>query len=225
MALQSKPKITYGTLPAVDLLPEAQRAERVHRATVPRLISYIVVSAILAGVIWVAGAVPVYLANQRLSLAELEAATLSDQIAQYPDEQKALGAVARLTAERQKLTVGEILFAEFLDEIDGALPKGAEVTGYTGILPSKSEEPTPEEFGLDLNPLCIADTATITVTFDGKNLDSAPPFLSRLEKLEGVKCLVGTRIVEGVDGKTKSVVAQLALTEDALANRFKAGAE
>jgi len=155
-----------------------------HRAIVPRLLTYVVLSAVLAGVIWVAGAVPVYLANQRLSLAELEASTLSDQIAKFPDEQKALAAVARLTAERQKLTDTEVLFAEFLDDATASTSKGVELTGFTGILPVDESAEIPEEYGLKLNPLCVADTGTVTATFVGENLDPAPGFLAKLEGVE-----------------------------------------
>ncbi len=225
MARQTKSKIPFGGKPHVDLLPESQRAERLHRATVPKLLTYIVLSAVLAGAIWVAGAVPVYLANQRLSLAELEASTLSDQIAQYPDEQKSLSAVSRLTAERAKLTSSEILFADFLNKINDALPKGAVIVGYTGILPVKKDAQLPEEYGMDLDPLCTADTATVTVVFGGENLDPAPAFISRIESLKTVKCLVGTKIVGDDTGKAKSITLQLALNGEALANRFKAGAQ
>lgn len=225
MATLKRSGVAYGAVPKADLLPEAQRLERAHRRVVPRLVLAVVLSAVVAAAIWAAGLLPIMQADQRLALAEMEFETLATQIGQYTDEQELIGTVNKITGERKQLAASEVLFIEMLDEVERVRPTGAEITTYTGKLFIEGAEPGGDEAGLDLNPLCVSQVATLTVTFSGEDLAPAPAFIAKLEQLPGVACIVGTKIEAENDGPPQAVTVQLALTEDALAQRFEEAAE
>lgn len=226
MATQKRNRVEYGAAPRVDLLPDAQRAERRHRETLPTLLLAVVMSAVVAAAIWAGGAAVVFMANQRLAAEEAESANLTAQIAQFVDEQSTLGMVGSLSTQRTALSADEVLFADFLDEIAAALPKGATITQYTGQLVASGDEAGPGDTGsLDLSPLCVADSATLTVTFEGKNLEPAAQSLASLEKIPGVKCVVGTKITADGQDAPQTVTAQIALADDARSGRFEEDAQ
>lgn len=225
MAALKRSGVAYGAVPKADLLPEAQRLERSHRRVVPRLALAVVLSAVVAAAIWAAGLLPIMQADQRLTLAEMESETLATQIGQYTDEQELIGTVNKITGERKQLAAGEVLFIELLDEIDRVRPSGSEIIGYTGRLFVEGAEAPDEKFGMDLNPLCVSEIATLTITFQGEDLAPAPAFIAKLEQLPGVACIVGTKITTENDEIPQAVTVQLALTEDALAQRFEEAAE
>lgn len=225
MALQKKSGVVFGAMPKVDLLPEAQRAERRHRQLVPKLIAAVIVSAVVAAGIWAAGILPVMAANQRLATAEAESTALLTQIAQFTDEQEKLGAVSKITGERISIAAGEVLFIEVLDQIDGVLPKSSTIVGYTGRLEVEGAPSVDEALGVDLNPLCTGGVATVTVTIEGENLAASPAFIGKLGELEGVQCLASTKIEAQTSEDPQKLTVQLALNEDALANRFVEVAE
>lgn len=225
MAKQNRSKIDYGATPSVDLLPDAQRAALLHDRTMPKLLLAIVLSAVVAGLIWAAGTLPVGAADAKLASAEADSQELIAQIAGHSDEQQTLSAVNKLSQAREQLTADEVLFIEVLDEIDDALPSGATIETYTGQLLAPGAEGASGDLGLDLNPLCVADTATITVKFAGDDLGPAPVFARNLEKVTGLSCIVGTKIEQEQDGDPQKVTVQFALGEDALAHRFSEEAE
>lgn len=227
MASRKRSRIDFGAVPHVDLLPDAQRAELLHERTMPKLLLAIVISAVVAGLIWAAGMYPVNLAKEKLAAADAESAELIAQIAAHSEEQQGLNAVNKLSAARSELTADEVLFAEVLEEIDLELPDDVVIEGFTGQILTPGEEgaPNDEDFGLDLNPLCVADTATITVKFRGPDLGPAPDFARDLEAVTGFQCIVGTKIKIEEDGGPQLTTVQFALGEEALSGRFEGEAQ
>jgi len=222
MAAKRTAPLAYGASPRADLLPEAQRAERKHRQTMPKLLLSIVLSAALAAVIWAGGMVPVLLANQRLAALQTESSELIAQLAAHADVQQSLNTVSNLSAERKSLAAEEVLFIPLLDEIEGLLPSDVLIVRYTGQLASATEtELTSTDMVVDLNPLCTADSAALTVEFFGPDLGPAPAFISGLEGVTGFKCVVATQIEEKQPGGPQFVTVQLALDAEALAQRFE----
>lgn len=222
MAAKKTAPLVYGASPRADLLPEAQRAERRHQQTMPKLLLAIVLSAVLAALIWAGGMVPVLLANQRLAALQTESSELIAQLAAHADVQQSLNAVSNLSAERKSLAAEEVLFVPLLDEIDGVLPGDVSIVRYTGQLVSATQtELGSDGMAVDLNPLCTAESATLTVEFFGPDLGPAPAFIRGLEGVTGFKCVAGTKIEVEVAGGPQKVTVQLALDADALAQRFE----
>ncbi len=226
MARKSASRIVYGASPRVDLLPEAQRAERRHRQTLPRLLLAIVASAAVAALLWFSGLAQVMLASQRLVAATAEEADLTAQLAQFAEEQTLIGSVDTLTHERRTLSASEVLFIDVFDEIDGRLPGGVALIRFTGALAGEGAASSAGELaGLDLNPLCVPDVASVTATFNGPDLAQAPAFLRDLEQLTGFKCIVATKIAASEERGGQDITVQIALTDEALAQRFEEAGE
>lgn len=232
MAEKRGSKLTYGAPPRVNLLPSAQRAALRHERMMPKLLLAIVLSAVVAGLIWAVGTLPVAAADARLADAEAESNELITQIAAHADTQQTLSVVNKLVNAREELTNGEILYIEVLDEIDDALPAGVTIEQYTGQLvdpdadDSESGAQAGGEFSIDLNPLCVPENATITVMFVGDDLGPAPTFIRNLETdVSGILCIVGTKIYQEDPESPQEVTVQFALGEEALAERFGEEAE
>ena len=225
MSTRASSRIVYGATPRADLLPESQRAERRHRQTMPKLLLAIVLSAALAGAIWAAGFVPVFFANQRLAGVQADSADLTAQLAAFSEVQSSLNAVNSLSTERQNLAAGEVLFVELLDEINAVLPDGVTILRYTGLVATDDESADPGDLALDLNPLCVAESATLTVQSGGPDLGPQPTLIRALEGVTGFSCVVGTKIEVAEPGGPQRVTVQLALDAEALALRFEEAEE
>ena len=225
MATRRGSRNVFGGAPSVNLLPAAQRAELLHEQTMPKLLLAIVLSAALAGLIWAAGIFPVNLAQDRLASINAESADLVAQIAQHADEQETLSTVNKLDTARGELAADEVLFIEMLDEVEQATPAGVEIDEFSGQLGAPGTEGSPGGDALDLNPLCVADSATITVKFFGSDLGPAPEFARNLESVTGFQCIVGTSVTIEERGGPQMITVQFALGGDALSERFAEVAE
>ncbi len=222
MAAKKTAPLVYGASPRADLLPEAQRAERRHQQTMPKLLLAFELIAALAALIWAGGKVPVLLAYQRLDALQTESSELIAQLAAHSDVQQSLNAVSNLSEERKSLTAEEVLFVPLLNEIDGMLPSDVMIVRYTGQLVSSVETALGgDEMSIDLNPLCAADSAILTIKFYGPDLGPSPSFIRGLEGVTGFKCVVGTKIEVEEQGGPQVITVQLALDAEALAQRFE----
>lgn len=225
MAKRRGSRNVFGGVPSANLLPAAQRAELKHEQTMPKLLLAIVLSAALAGLIWAAGIFPVTLAKERLASINAESSDLVEQISQHADEQVTLSTVNKLDMARGELAAGEVLFIEVLDEVEEATPDGVEIDEFSGQLGAPGTEGAASGDALDLNPLCVADYATITVKFFGSDLGPAPEFARNLESITGFQCIVGTSVTIEERGGPQIITVQIALGEDALSERFAEEAE
>lgn len=222
--MAQRTKIHYSASPRADLLPDAQRAERHHQETLPKLLLALVASAAVAGLIWAAGMVPVHFANTELHAAESTSQQLLEEIASYAE----VGALVRdsgtLTAARAVLTAREVLFAPLLDEAVTQLVDGVSLVSFTGALAAAdgSNAVIGGSGGeVDLNPLCVAATATITVKLAFEDLGQSAVVLDNLADVTGIDCLMATVIEEGsTETGSRVLTAQYAVNSEVLADRF-----
>lgn len=222
---KQKQLVRFGAAPRVDLLPAAQREDLRLERLMPRLGLAIVASAALAGLIWAAGFVPVQAAQQQLEEAEGETTVLITQIAQFSDLQKTLSKESGLAKERQTLTKTEVMFGDRLNEIRKLLPSDLRLTEYHAQLTSDDPTATLADPFKDLNPLCVAKTATLTMQFEGDGLvlDKAAKTVAAMNEksVTGFQCVVGTKVVVQNEGDPQVVLVQIALGQEALALRFE----
>lgn len=222
--MAQRTKIHYSASPRVDLLPDAQRAERHHQETLPKLLLALVASAAVAGLIWAAGIIPVTFADNELRAAEARSAQLLEEIASYAE----VGALVRdsgtLTAARAELTAREVLFAPLLDEAVTKLVEGVSIVSFTGALAAAdgSNAVIGGSGGeVDLNPLCVANTATITARLAFDDLGLSAAVLDNLGDVNGIDCLMATVIEEGTtESGSRILTAQYAVNAEVLAGRF-----
>lgn len=222
--MAQRKKIHYSASPRADLLPEAQRADRHHQETLPKLLLALIASAAVAGLIWAAGIVPVTLADNELRAAEARSAQLLEEIASYAE----IGALVRdsgtLTAARAELTAREVLFAPLLDEAITKLVDGVSLVSFTGALAAADGSNAVLGSGggeVDLNPLCVADTATITVRLAFEDLGLSAAVLNNLGDVTGIDCLMATVIQEeSTESGSRVFTAQYAVNAEVLAGRF-----
>ena len=210
--------ITFGGTPRVDLLPKKQRAALVHERTMPKLLLAIVASAVIAAALWGVGTLPGQLASQRLHVAEAEARTLAIEFEAMGDTTRAMNAIAELSAMRDTLTAGEVLFMNVRDEVVAAMPDGVTLVTLDAQLVGSGATSVDST---DLGALCSAETVSVTVTALVSEAELDARFVDALSDMTGFACVVATR-VEG-SGEGRRLVVQLALGPDVLAGRFLGG--
>lgn len=214
-------KITYGATPSVDLLPAAQRAEVTHEKTLPKLLLALVASAAVAGLIWAAGMIPGFFAQQELDRAQAQQQELSTQIGEYEETQLKLQAVGSRESDRQVVTVPEVLFIELRDALVAALPEGVGIVRYIATLPGGEADSS----GVAVATDCVATgvTATVTVsTVAGDGLEQASQFIERAQRIEGFLCgsVVESRVADSGEGTTTETQVRLTFDETVRAGRF-----
>ena len=222
---KQKQLVQFGAAPRVDLLPQAQREDLRLERSLPRLGLFVVASAALAGLIWTAGSLPTHTANEQLAQAEAESSALVTKIASHADLQKTMGQERDLADQRKKLTETEVMFADRLTELAKLLPSDAKLTGYEGslVVGDPNEAGVEAVVGMDLNPLCVAESATLLVRFRTETLDPGATFIKKIDEksVTGFQCIAATKIEKAQKGEPLEVSVQLALGKQALAQRFE----
>ncbi len=214
-------KITYGASPRVDLLPAVQRAEVTHEKTLPKLLLALIASAAVAGLIWAAGMIPGFLAQQELDRAQAQQQELSAQIGEYEETQLMLQAVGSRESDRQIVTDGEVLFIELRDQLVAALPEGVGIVRYVATLPGSDADASDVAEPAD----CVATGVTTTVTVSttaGDGLEQAAQFIERARGIGGFLCgsVVESRVDDSGEGATTETQVRITFDETVRAGRF-----
>lgn len=189
MARKHRTPVEFSATPRVSLLPERQRAEQLHEQTLPKLLAALVVSGVVAGLIWAAGLVPVFLANQELAAAENESNRLLTEISGYTDVQQTLSTVGALSSERAQLTATEVLFMQLRDDISAQVPEGSSLTAFAAQLAGGVAE---ADATATQGSLCVPTGASVTVTVStpdaAAGLGRASQLITGVSRLEGYQC-------------------------------------
>lgn len=205
-------RITYGSVPTVDLLPDRQRAERRHEETLPKLLIALIASAVVAGIIWAVGMVPVYFAQQESDRLAAESQALTAEIASYEEAQALLQAVGSRESDRRALTADEVFFAELRDEALDKLPGGTSFVRFITQLPGSAGDAA-----YMAEPECLATGAVATITIataDTAPLDRAAEFIESVREIDGFLC--GSVIDSTLrhEGETRITEVQVRVTFD-----------
>lgn len=219
--MAQRTKITYGASPRVDLLPAAQRAEVLHERTLPKLLLALVASAAVAALIWAAGLIPGFLAQQELAGAQAQQQQLSARIAEYEETQLMLQSVGSRESDRQVVTQTEVLFIELRDQLVASLPEGTGIVRFVATLPGTEADAS----GGAISEECVATgvTATVTVsTAAGDALEQAAQFIERARGIEGFLCgsVVESRVTDTGEGSSTETQVRIAFDETVRAGRF-----
>ncbi|MCB1273651.1 MAG: hypothetical protein KDB25_04550 [Leucobacter sp.] len=216
-ARKAKRQAGVGGTPRVDLLPAKQRADRLHDRIMQRLLVGVFVSAILAGVIWAVGFIPVANAELRLSQADAETGELAIELQRLSDVQKSLDDLNGLKRIREALINREVLFSDLRDQLTTEMPADVELARFAGQMldsPVRLEG----EGDIDTSTVCLAETAVLHVTTSSERLLPVSEFTNLASELPGFQCMIvaGTAMVDG----QRLVDLHIGLGSGALSGRF-----
>lgn len=222
MASKKRQQLGFGGAPRVDLLPSKQRKDLVHERTMPKLLFAIVASAVVAGLIWAAGLLPVQYANQRAADAATASQEALTELASFAELQGAQIGISLLSAERVELVRDEVLFMNVWDSVLTALPSDVSLSTFTAELAGAEGAAD-----TSLGGLCLNGIATFTFSVNAPDMVPAADLLDSLEGVEGYLCASVIDAVSSGDGASAltTVLVRLVVGEDARANRFAEGAD
>lgn len=212
MKKAARNQIVFGASPRVDLLPEKQRAEKKHQETLPKLLLVLVSTAVIAGLVWFAGTIPVNLATARLKSVENESAELLAEIASYSDTQQVVSDVNNLSRLRTQVTTNEVLVMDLQDEISALLPSGASIAGFQAWNAANMESS-------DENLLCPPGAANLVVSLSSDSLVPAAQLVETVSGITGYTCSYVTQIQN--EGDRRITTLQIVVNEEAFSGRFQ----
>ncbi|MGK0721161.1 hypothetical protein [Leucobacter sp. W1478] len=221
MAMKRSP-IEFGRSPRVNLLPEKQRAEQRHEQTLPKLLLALVASGVVAGLIFVAGTIPVTLANQELAAVEAESQSLNVEIASFGKAQEMLAAVGGRSSDRLVITETEVLFMSLRDQLLAIVPEGSTIVRFAAALPGSEADAAAEPAVAEA---CAATGSSLDLTLatPGEGgLTAAAAFLERAGMLDGLVCglVVDNMLLSAGDVAASETQLRLIFDETVRAGRF-----
>lgn len=208
-------QMLFGGVPRADLLPMRQRAELVHERTMPKLLLAIVASAVVAGLLFLLGTLPVFLVNERLAEAEQESTALLEELASHSETQNFKQNSEAIAAQIVPLTQHEVHFSSEFAKVQSVLPEGASLAGLRGELTVDAAAET---------SLCAPGTALITLTVLAPTLVTTADLISALQEVEGSTCAEAIHVVEASEGMNSSTVL-LVLDDSVKVQRFSDGGQ
>lgn len=217
MSRPVKGELELGAQPSIDLTPGDVKARRrgtgLRRALVMTLIGAIVIVA--AG--YAAAFVRAGAASVQLDVAHARTEQLLAERQEYAEVIDVTRRGEEITRAREELTVTEVLWKPFIDELIGVFPTDAVLTSVStqGRLPADAEL-------VPAGPLRQQLVASITVAVQTTTLPDAAGWMRRIAKLPGYADHAPTS-VSFADGKYTTTVS-ISLSEEALASRFGEGA-
>lgn len=223
MARTPRTPVVFGATPRVSLLPERQRAEQLHEQTLPKLLTALVISGVVAAIIWAAGLVPVFFADQSLAAAENRSNQLLTEISSYAEVQQTVSAVGSLSGERERLTTTEVLFMQLRDEISARVPEGSAITAFAAELAGSAAE---ADAATTQDTLCVASGASVTVTVStpdaSAGLSRASQLISEVSQLDGYQCseVISSSTNAGEESSTTEVQVRFAFDDSVREARF-----
>lgn len=135
-----------GGLPRINLMPRPE-IERREKDALIRKWMWGVAAAVLVALLIIAGAFTLkWLADQRLAAEQAASNALLAELAALSDVSRALALESELTAFRAEAMGADFDWAPVIASIAGALPAGADLTGFSfvsGGVP-QGEDPTAE---------------------------------------------------------------------------------
>jgi len=172
--------VEIGGVPRVDLLPPEVRAERRAGVTVRRAWMGVVGAAAVVA-IGVGAAVAANVTSQADLLgAQAETQSLLVEQGKYTEVRDVQRSIDRLVAAQAVGGSTEIIWRDFLTDLQGTLPDGVVVTTIT------LDQATPiESYAQGDAPLQGARIGTLTFTAESATLPSVPDWLDGLTTLPG----------------------------------------
>lgn len=204
----------YGGNPSADLLPARQRAERAHERAMPKLLLAVVISALVAGLLYVGGSLLVTVTNDRLAQAENESAALYEELASHAETQKFTENTELIDAQINSFATTEVHFSSQFAKVRAVLPEEVTLTVFTAFLAEGAE--------LDETQLCEPGYAMATLEVMAPSLTSTAELIGALQQMESVQCAEALDVVEETQGQSRFTL-QMVLDETAGVERFADG--
>lgn len=204
----------YDAEPRVQLLPPfvAQRAKA--RSSVRLGIMLVILGAVVAGGLFVLGALRVTVAQLALAEANTETQVILQQQAEYRIATDTAAMVAQTTETQLMATSYEIAWADLLRTIKGFVPEGGALQSFTAT------SQAPWASGLEIeDPLRTPRIATVEIVVDTVSIPDAVALAERLRAIDGFADAVVTTSAVGVDGRATTTIS-LTLSTDSVSGRF-----
>jgi hypothetical protein len=215
MAKEKKSKYTVGYTPTVNLLSGEYIDKRELGGTKKRAIKFVGTVAVFAAL---AAAVPGGMAALKffeLSQINSQVADLKVQQLQYSDVLDKQNTASSIEAARAGITAGEVNWATFINNLDGAMGNDADLLS---IAVSSTSDP--------VATAASGGTFVFAAPLEVTDLNTLPAIRARFLELPGaVDILFESASGTGTDGEVYSVAATLSFNDDILWNRFNATAQ
>ncbi|GAB2979863.1 hypothetical protein [Frigoribacterium salinisoli] len=173
-------QVAVGGVPVVDLLPPEVRAERRAGVAVRRTWMGVAAAAAVVAIGVGAATASQITAQGDLEAAQAETQQLLVEQGRYTEVRDVQADIDRLTAAQVVGGSTEIVWRDFLTDLQGTLPAGVSVTTIT------LDQASPvEDYAQADSPLQGARVGTLTFTAESATLPSLPEWLDGLATLPG----------------------------------------
>jgi len=172
-------RIAWAPVPKVNLLPIEILESRRFRRTQGLLAAAVLVVAVLAGAGTFLAQRSVSDANDELITAQSRVTQLQAEQAKYAAVPKVVGEVEAATAARTLAMGSDVLWYQYLNDIDGARPAGVELNSLTlGLATAASA-------GTVASPLATSGIGAIAMNGAAGEYDEVSSWLEAINKITG----------------------------------------
>ena len=172
-------RIAWAPVPKVNLLPIEILESRRFRRTQVLLAGAVLVVAVLAGAGTFLAQRSVSDANDELITAQARVTQLQAEQAKYSAVPKVVGEVEAATAARTLAMGTDVLWYRYLNDIDGAVPAGVELSSLTLGLSTAANA------GTATSPLAASGIGTIAMNGKAERYDEVSSWLEAINKITG----------------------------------------
>lgn len=172
-------RIAWAPVPKVNLLPIEIIESRRFRRTQILLAGAVLVVALLAGAGTYLAQRSVSDANDELVASQARVTQLQAEQAKYAAVPQVVGQVEAATTARALAMGSDVLWYRYLNDIDGAVPAGVELSNITASLATAASA------GLPSSPLAAPGIGTIAMNGTAGQYDEVSSWLEAINKITG----------------------------------------
>ncbi len=214
-------RVPWATVPKVNLLPlEIVQGRRFRRTK--QWLGVLVLAGILVA------AAGVYLAQREvsharedLSAAQSQVTTRQAEAAKYSAVPAVIAQVDKATAARTDVMGQDVLWYQFLSDLQGALPAGVTQKSVTVTLTPAAQK-SGAAAAPAASPLTTGGVGTLTITGDAQQYQEISAWLDALGKVNGVSSasLTNATKSQGATGISITYSITAVVTDDAFSHRY-----
>jgi Tfp pilus assembly protein PilN len=172
-------RIAWAPIPKVNLLPIEILEGRRFRSTQVLLAAAVLVVAVLAGAGTFLAQRSVSDANDELVAAQARVTQLQAEQTKYSAVPKVVGQVQAATTARTLAMGSDVLWYRYLNDIDGAVPAGVDLSNITLSLATSASA------GVASSPLAAPGIGTIAMNGTADEYDEVSSWLEAINKITG----------------------------------------
>jgi hypothetical protein len=220
-------RVSWAPIPMVNLMPLEVLEKRRFRRTRFALAGAVFVSVVLGVLGMLSAQRSVSDANDELAAAQSHVTALQMQAAKYAAVPKVTDELTAATAARTLAMGRDVLWYQYLNDLDGARPAGVQLTGLQATLNAQAAVGSTSAGGGTTNPLASAGLGTVNINAEADQYDEISTWLESISKIVG---LSSSALTSASNSGTVAVpnltfISSAVIDSDALSDRYtkKAG--